>query len=108
MASASRCIQGKALELEKSDCGLCRPPASHLACRTIPRIAMKIIVQCAGRKDRMAGSFLFSGKKVKFVSRPEIAALEEATDFSYFRPDDVGDIGSGLVGLLPKSKFLVQ
>lgn len=50
---------------------------------------MKIIVQCAGRKDRMAGSFLFSGKKVKFVSRPEIAALEEATDFSYFRPDDV-------------------
>ena len=58
---------------------------------------MKIIVQCAGRKDRMAGSFLFSGKKVKFVSRPEIAALEEATDFSYFRPDDVGDIGSGLV-----------
>ena len=50
---------------------------------------MKIILQCAGRKQAKAGCFQFRGRKVQFVSRPEIAKLEGSAEFFYFKPDDV-------------------
>jgi hypothetical protein len=52
---------------------------------------MKIVIQCAGKKQRGAGSFRLSdGQPVRFVARPDLAPND---GHSHARPDDQSDDG---------------
>lgn len=48
---------------------------------------MKVVIQCAATKDRMAGSFTLNGRRVKFVAHPELHS--ESSGEILFRPDDM-------------------
>jgi hypothetical protein len=53
---------------------------------------MKVVIQCAGRKDPSAGHLRATdGREVLFVGQPDLAPPEAAGH--YARPDDVSDDG---------------
>ena len=52
---------------------------------------MKVVIQCAARKQPGAGSFRLSdGRPVRFVARPDLAPKDGS---AYARPDDESDDG---------------
>jgi hypothetical protein len=47
---------------------------------------MKIVIQCSATKQDLAGTFIISGRRVKFIAHPELHPPGETDIFS--RPDD--------------------